>query len=392
MYVRLFYLSMSNLSLKKIMKKLKWKFSLTQLSLIFALCGGLLFSACSSVETELVDSDLTNLQSDKTLSKLNPNLIQLEGKIPDGYGEGVSTNEQSRGIPSDQVRFNIELRYVVEPTDRQREVFESAIERWEKIIIKDEVDLTGVTIPSFYGGQPPVVTEDGVLDDIIIEVNLREIDGPLGILGRAGPTWIRAEFESTEGFTSLAGIMEFDVADLEYLDELEQFENVILHEMGHVLGIGTLWRLGDFGFDVENLIDLSTLEKAIDPDYFGRTGNLFWKTEGGNGLLPVEGAFFRANGSFFFRPGTSFGHWDEDRLFNELMTGFLNSNTENHLSRITAGSVRDLGYGTATVGERYELPDQSAFSRTLRTSEDGINIAEMEELSTPIGVVSLKRE
>lgn len=367
------------------MKQLKWKFSLTQLSLIFALCGGLLFSSCSTVETEIVDSDLTNLQSDKTLSKINPNMIQLEGKIPAGYVQGGSIDEQSRGIPSARARFNIELKYIVEPTERQREVFQSAVDRWERIIIRDEVDATGLTITSAYSNIP-LITPNDVLDDIIIEVNLIEIDGPLGILGRAGPRFIRVP-----GYTTLSGLMEFDVADLGFLDEQNLFEDVILHEMGHVLGIGTLWTLRDFGFDTNNLIDLSTLEKAIDPDYFGRTGNLFWKTEGGNGLLPVEGAFFRADGSFFFRQGTSFGHWDEGRLNNELMTGFINRGVQNPLSRITAGSVRDLGYGTANVGERYDLPDQSAFSRTLRTSEDGINIAEMEELSTPIGVVYLKK-
>ncbi|MEN2283645.1 hypothetical protein AAGF08_15990 [Algoriphagus sp. SE2] len=373
------------------MKQFKWKFSFPQLSLILALFGGLLFSACSTVEDEPDTSDLTNVVTDKALSKLNPNLLQLEGTFLEASAEGEATNAQSRGIPSDRVRFNIDLKFVVEPTERQREVFESAVERWERIIIKDEADLTGVTIPSFYPGQPDVVPSEGVLDDLVIEVNLREIDGPGRILGRAGPTWIRAEFESTEGFTSLAGIMEFDVADLDRLEEQGQFENVILHEMGHVLGIGTLWRLGDFGFDVENLINLSTIEQIFNPDYLGNRGNLFWKTEGGEGLLPVEGVFFRPDGTPFIRQGTSFGHWDEDALFNELMTGFLNGGVDNPLSRITAGSVRDLGYGAATVGERYELPTPSEAART-RNSEDGINIAESEELFTPIGVVFGKKK
>ena len=35
------------------------------------------------------------------------------------------------------------------------------------------------------------------------------------------------------------GIMEFDSADLAALEASGQFENVILHEMGHVLGCGT---------------------------------------------------------------------------------------------------------------------------------------------------------
>ena len=43
--------------------------------------------------------------------------------------------------------------------------------------------------------------------------------------------------------------MFFDVADLYFLEELDLFEEVIVHEMGHVLGVGTLWNVALFGFD-----------------------------------------------------------------------------------------------------------------------------------------------
>jgi hypothetical protein len=350
---------------------------------------GLLFYACTEIDKEPINSDLTNLKSDQITSRFGTNLIQLEATVTDSYGESKTTNEQSRGAASDRARFNIELRFIVEPTERQREVFQTAVDRWERIIIGDEENFTGVLLPSAYPGQPPLVTENEVLDDIIIEVNLTEIDGPGRILGRAGPWFIR---ETAPIFTTLTGVMEFDVADLDLLEARNQFEAVILHEMGHVFGIGTLWRLKDWGRNTNNLIDLSTLEQLIDPDYLGSTGNLFWKTEGGEGLLPVEGLFFDSNGNPFNRQGTSFFHWDEDRLSNELMTGFINRGVENPLSRITAGSLRDLGYKTANVGERYELPVQPVTSRTLRTSEDGLNIGEMEELIAPIGAVSVKRK
>lgn len=74
------------------------------------------------------------------------------------------------------------------------------------------------------------------------------------------------------------------------------------------------------------------------------------------------------------------------------MTGFLNLG-ENPISRITAGSMKDLGYGAATVGEQYELPkgtpgvDISGLDATNGDGSKGINIAESEILLQPIGEV-----
>src|SRR5690606_12711586 len=63
------------------------------------------------------------------------------------------------------------------------------------------------------------------------------IDGPGGILGQAGPTVVR-----TGSFLPARGIMQFDAADLAHLEATGQLMDVILHEMGHVIGIGTIWQ------------------------------------------------------------------------------------------------------------------------------------------------------
>ncbi|HSP12855.1 MAG TPA: hypothetical protein VLO29_10035, partial [Salegentibacter sp.] len=86
---------------------------------------------------------------------------------------------------------------------------------------------------------------------------------------------------------------------------------------------------------------------------------------------------------------TALSHWRESVLDNELLTGFINLG-ENPLSRITAGSMRDLGYGTAVVGEQYALPDGNSeieISTTQKVAREGINIAEGEIILKPIGVV-----
>jgi len=175
--------------------------------------------------------------------------------------------------------------------------------------------------------------------------------------------------------------MIFDVADLDFLETLDLFEEVIVHEMGHVLGVGTLWNINTPDFQ-RNLLQ-GGLE---NPFFAGRKANVFWNAEGGTGLLPIE-----ADGG----PGTAFGHWDEDTLNNELMTGFLNLG-ENPLSRITAGSIRDLGYRSASVGEQYDLPRGTPGvdpDTPPSASEDaGLNIASMETLLTPIGFVQANKK
>jgi hypothetical protein len=355
------------------------KFNLSKLSWTLAVSSGLVFAACSSVETEPISVDMGDL-STETLTSTNwekdPNFIILKGD----YLESVANSnlpENSRGVPSEKVKFDISLRFINEPTARQREVFESAVSRWEKIIVRDEPDFTGVTLPN-YNNSGILIGADEVLDDVIIEVVLEPIDGPGAVLGSAGPRFIRLPEETT-----ITGVMRFDTADLETLEAANQFENVILHEMGHVLGIGTLWQR-------KGLLVINSFEQAIDPDYLGQRGNHFWKTMRGEGLLPIEGAFFRPDGTPFVRPGTSYGHWDEGVLFNELMTGFLNGGVDNPLSRITSGSMQDLGYGVAPRGEQYSLPSAQG-ARTLTSDENGINIAERELLSEPIGAVVRKK-
>lgn len=62
------------------------------------------------------------------------------------------------------------------------------------------------------------------------------IDGPGGTLGAAGPTHLRLG----SGLPA-KGIMRFDSADLAVMEASGQLTDVIIHEMAHVLGFGTLW-------------------------------------------------------------------------------------------------------------------------------------------------------
>ncbi|MEP0661194.1 MAG: hypothetical protein ABJC87_18300 [Roseobacter sp.] len=71
-----------------------------------------------------------------------------------------------------------------------------------------------------------------------ISSTLEEIDGAGGddgnILGFAGPTAIWTECPTI----SLTGNMAFDVFDIGRVEAAGNLEALILHEMGHVIGVG----------------------------------------------------------------------------------------------------------------------------------------------------------
>ena len=236
--------------------------------------------------------------------------------------------------PPAQGDYAIDVRYVgLEPSPAQRTAFDAAVNRWQQVIVGDLADEAGPIPPA--GSLCAAV--DGDVDDVVIFVRLEAIDGPGGILGSAGPCWVRDDNNLT-----IVGGMRFDVADLGSLEASGQLQLVILHEMGHVLGIGTLWRL----------TNLLVGYQSPDPYFTGASALTVFPTLFGTGFsypgnhVPVE----NTGG-----PGTRDGHWRESILRSELMTGFLNSGL-NPLSPLSLVSLRDMGYlVNDAIGEFYEI-------------------------------------
>jgi hypothetical protein len=147
------------------------------------------------------------------------------------------------------------------------------------------------------------------------------------------------------------GIMFFDVDDLQSIADAGVLDEVIVHEMGHVIGVGTLWdapALPEFGFPGRNL---RQQENTSNPIFVGNRANVAYGQLGGTPFIPVEGDF---------GPGTRLAHWDEATFGNELMTGFISFTGASPLSDVTAGSLRDLGYVAHAQGEAYTLPTAAA--------------------------------
>lgn len=201
----------------------------------------------------------------------------------------------------------------------RRAIFERSADRWNRVI---ETDFE------------PIELDGDIVRGVRIDVSIRPLDGQDGVLGQAGPTLLRPGNE-----LPVAGIMEFDSADVLSLEAGGRFEDVVLHEMAHVLGFGTLWQrlnliAGSGSMDPRFVGPNATREfAALDPDL--------------SGAVPIS----NTGG-----PGTREGHWRELVFGNELMTGFL-SGSLRPLSRLTLASFEDVGYAVNyAAADPFELP------------------------------------
>lgn len=250
--------------------------------------------------------------------------------------------------------YNIDLRISGDSTPVILAAFEEARLRWQEIITGS---LPGglVTLEANACGLPhPAVNE--VVDDLLILVSIVEIDGPGNILGAAGPCLIR-----NSNNLPVLGIIRLDVADLALMQIQGILRDVILHEIGHVIGLGALWR-PDFHDVVQG-------RGTSDPRYFGARGVSGFILGGGPlfSTIPVE----NLDG-----PGSADTHWREAALANELMTSRMGAGP-NPLSVMTIGALLDMGYQVNFgVADPYTVPS-SVFQSYLRQDENAVRLIEM---------------
>lgn len=247
-----------------------------------------------------------------------------------------STSPDSRGADGDIAgpndgSFAITLRYVGSPSPRQQVAVSRAVKQWQRVITGD---LTNVAIEAQAGAcfrnQPAI---DEAVDDILIFVDFTYVDGPGGILGEAGPCFIRSE-----SGLPVVGFLRIDNADLQELEAVGTLDDAVLHEFGHVLGIGTLW----------SARKLLTGAGTSDPRYTGAAAVSAYRELGGSRSIPVENTG---------EATTREGHWRESVFGNELMTGWVGSG-ENPMSAVTIASLEDLGYNTdVDAADVYALAD-----------------------------------
>ncbi|HYC33371.1 MAG TPA: leishmanolysin-related zinc metalloendopeptidase [Gemmatimonadales bacterium] len=260
--------------------------------------------------------------------------------------------------------FQIDLRFLNGGSASQVAAFETARARWQAAIVGDVPDVEGTIPAKRCGNSFPTPTFNGTVDDILIDVLLQPIDGPGAVLGAAGPCLIR-----TADNLSLYGIMFFDTEDLGFLEENGILDEVVVHEMGHVLGIGSLWNFG------RNLVRGT----AADPRFVGPRGVAAYQSIGGKGIsIPVE-----EDGG----PGTALSHWDEETFGPELMTGFIGLGS-SPLSVMTIESLADMGYQVnPAVAERFRVTGPQPRAEFATASTATVNLIERMKAIRPVATV-----
>ena len=118
--------------------------------------------------------------------------------------------------------------------------------------------------------------------------------------------------------------MTFDSSDLSAMENNNTLYSVIVHEMAHVIGFGSLWTYN-------NIYDNGTGQ------YTGAAATAAYKAEfdPSASFVPVE-----LDGG----QGTEDAHWDESWAgpSSDIMTGYLEGAVT--ISQTTLASFEDLGY------------------------------------------------
>lgn len=249
--------------------------------------------------------------------------------------------------------YHVDVRFFgPDMTDDQKALFTNAAARISAIITGHlpDMKLTNLSM-SDACGFPDLPTLNETVQDLVIYASVQSIDGTGRILAESGPCVMRPA--SSSGLTSL-GLMIFDSADLASMSQRGILQDVITHEMLHVVGIGTLWT------DKQLVAATGTPSVA----YYGTQGRQGCTDDGGTSIcanaVPVEN-----NGV----PGTADAHWRESTFGNELMTGYVNLNGMP-LSAITVGSLGDLGYVVNPLAaDAYRVPSGALGNKIPTTSE-----------------------
>ena len=217
-------------------------------------------------------------------------------------------------------------------TVAQQQVFRDAAKRWSQIIVGDLPDMPAL---------------DGhVIDDV--EITATAANLPAGILGQADWT---ARRSGPKGLPYL-GQMQFSTTYIASKVADGSFKDVILHEMGHVLGIGSLWSKSDFGF-INGF-------GSTDPQYTGAKAVAEYRTLLGSGSTVVSVPVENEQSGMPGKPGDGSyaGHWRETVFRNELMTSVVEApGVPMPISRLTVASLEDLGYRVNYgAADPYRLP------------------------------------
>jgi hypothetical protein len=248
-------------------------------------------------------------------------------------------------VPPPPAGYTIKIQYYgPAPSAAIQTAMNAAVAKWQQIITDSlsTVNLNvGQGLSCLGVTNTPAVNQ--ATNGLVMLATFDSIDGPGNILGQAGPCQIRNSNSLT-----VIGLMEFDTADVATMIAKGSLNSVMLHEMGHVLGFGTLWdqapnaclQLPSDSVIKDTYFSCAKARAAFDSIGGTAYTGASLSPPGGN-KVPVENC--GASSPAGCGEGTRNGHWREPVFGSELMTGYINSGI-NPLSVVTVAAMADLGY------------------------------------------------
>ena len=218
-----------------------------------------------------------------------------------------------------------------------------------------------------------------IVDDVFIYATVISIDGPGKILASAGPCVVRVGPNNTPGTRhAVVGRMTFDADDIAGLVTSGRLNDVVLHEMMHVLGFGTNWTRSDRIGGV-----LLTGGGTDNPRYIGPLATAACAGVGGTGTACAAGVAVEGlpAGS-----GTADAHWREATFDSEIMTGFVEAvGVATPLSAMTIQSFSDEAYVVnLAIADPYIVPAPLASRQTRSSVSLGGQTEPWEKILEPV--------
>jgi hypothetical protein len=257
-------------------------------------------------------------------------------------------------LASGNSAFNLQVRFPDRmPSAAVQAAFDAGSARIAREITGHLSSRTFSNVPAsvpcnVFGGTLPAVLPvlNETISDLLLFVLIAPIDGPGGTVASTRVCTIHDRI--TEGSSlPVVSAMVLDEADVDALVVAGTLNSVVLREMHHALGIGTLW---DIGIPTFFAVKLVPEYGTTNPLYLGAAANKAYVAAGGSSVdgIPVENT-----GAV----GTRDVHWRESTFRNELMTSSPDAGVPNPLSAITIMALADLGYAvSAAAADPYTLP------------------------------------
>ncbi len=320
-----------------------------------------------------------------------------------GSRGGTQTATATAGSFSASFSANIQTSFVVDlrffgPTmsTEAQTAFTNAANRIKAALVGQlsTVNLAGAGLDGC-GVSGLTGTLNETTQGVIIYASVGPIDGAGKILAQAGPCYVR-----NQTILPAVGVMKFDEADIQNYINTGRFESLVLHEMNHVVGFGTIWDDPSKNLLQARVYNDTTPTGSTNPRFSGATALAQCLSIAGitaNHCAGGTGVAVEQCGT----PGTADGHWRESftsactgtnkspvggtAAFDmELMTGYAEGTPNMPWSAMSIASFQDLGYTVNLLAaDSYTVPSLMTMARLRSAMEAQANDGPFEHVLRP---------